>query len=99
MVDIARMGPQDPLTTPVRQMGVYDLKRHLSRVLDEVQRGGVIDITRHGRVIARLEPAEPQPPRDPRLVAAEMAEVFRDVRRRSRLGSGEWRDLLDEGRT
>lgn len=44
----------DPMT---RQMTATHLKAHLLRVLDEVSAGGEVDVTRHGRTIARLVPA------------------------------------------
>lgn len=38
-------------------IGVYDLKVHLSSVLEEVLAGRIVTITRHGHAIARLHPA------------------------------------------
>lgn len=38
-------------------MGAYEAKVHLPRLLDEVERGAVISITRDGREVARLVPA------------------------------------------
>ncbi|MHB8992285.1 MAG: type II toxin-antitoxin system Phd/YefM family antitoxin [Chloroflexota bacterium] len=41
----------------MRSVGVRELKEHASRILEEVrQRGEEVQITRHGRVIARLVP-------------------------------------------
>jgi prevent-host-death family protein len=40
----------------VREIQASDAKTHLSRLLDEVERGETIVITRHGRAIARMVP-------------------------------------------
>jgi prevent-host-death family protein len=41
---------------PTREIRASDAKTHLPRLLDEVERGETIVITRHGRAIARLVP-------------------------------------------
>ena len=40
----------------MRKIQASDAKAHLSRLLDEVERGATIVITRHGRSIARIIP-------------------------------------------
>lgn len=40
-----------------RQMTATDVKSKLLAILDEVEHGEEIEITRHGRTIARLSPA------------------------------------------
>ncbi|MFN8638028.1 MAG: type II toxin-antitoxin system prevent-host-death family antitoxin [Dehalococcoidia bacterium] len=42
----------------MRRVGAYEAKTHLSALLDAVERGETIEITRHGRPIARLTPSE-----------------------------------------
>jgi prevent-host-death family protein len=45
------------------QIGVRELQQHASKYLDLVENGQVIEVTRHGRRIARLEPfADPGDP-------------------------------------
>ena len=39
-------------------VGAYEAKTHLPRLLDEVERGESITITKHGRAIARLVPVK-----------------------------------------
>lgn len=41
----------------MKTVGAYEAKTHLPRLLDEVERGAEITITRHGRPVARLIPA------------------------------------------
>jgi prevent-host-death family protein len=40
-------------------IGAHDAKTHLSQLLDRVERGEEIVITRRGRAVARLSPAAP----------------------------------------
>ncbi|MFN7590934.1 MAG: type II toxin-antitoxin system Phd/YefM family antitoxin [Planctomycetota bacterium] len=40
----------------VREVGVFDAKTRLSYLLDQVERGDCIVITRHGRPVAQLVP-------------------------------------------
>ena len=40
----------------MREIQASDAKTHLPRLLDDVERGETIVITRHGRAIARLVP-------------------------------------------
>jgi prevent-host-death family protein len=40
----------------MRKIGAYELKSHLSEVLDAVEHGQTVVVTRHGRAIARISP-------------------------------------------
>jgi prevent-host-death family protein len=42
-------------------VSVYDAKTHLSRLLNQVQKGKHVVITRSGRPVARLVPISPEP--------------------------------------
>lgn len=44
------------------QVGVRELKTHLSRYLAEVKAGSAIVITEHGKPIGRIVPVAPAPP-------------------------------------
>ncbi len=39
-----------------KEVGAFDAKTHLSRLLDEVEQGASIVITRHGKRVAELVP-------------------------------------------
>ncbi len=57
-------------------VGAFEAKTHLSGLLDEVEQGRSITITRRGKPVARLVPiGEPQT-----FDAAEMIERFRRLR-------------------
>jgi prevent-host-death family protein len=49
-------------------VNVYAAKTHLSRLIDQVNAGEEIVITRHGRPVARLVPASEAQPRKPGLL-------------------------------
>ena len=38
----------------MKHVGIFDAKTHLSSLVDEVEKGGEIVITRHGKPVARL---------------------------------------------
>jgi prevent-host-death family protein len=42
----------------MKHVGIFEAKTHLSRLLEEVENGGEVVITRHGKPIARLVRAE-----------------------------------------
>lgn len=77
----------------MRQIGAYEAKTHLSRLLDEVATGETITITKHGRPVAILAPA-----RQPRAGAASAAAGLLEFRGTHRLRGLEIRALIDEGR-
>ena len=43
------------------EVGAYEARTHLSRLLDRVERGERITITRHGGPVADLVPVDPRP--------------------------------------
>ena len=82
-----------------RTVGAYEAKTHLAALLDQVERGERVTITRHGRPVAVLMP----PPGLPGRTAAEAVAALRELRRGRWLRTGEGdppslRDLIDEGR-
>src|ERR1039458_8587959 len=72
-------------------VGLRDLRHHTSEVLARVRRGETIDVTEHGRLIARIVPVgERQPP----PVLARLVEsrrwdrpALRDTRGAARRGT------------
>ncbi len=75
-------------------VGAFEAKTHLSSLLERVERGEEVLITRHGKAVARLVPA----------AAGERARVdeaiakLKSLRACSTLGGLSWRELRDEGR-
>ena len=77
----------------MRQIGAYEAKTHLPRLLDEVAAGETIAITKHGHPVALLVP--PHPARESATTAAESLRAFR---REHRLQGVRIRDLIEEAR-
>jgi len=75
------------------EIGAYDAKTHLSRLLDQVEDGESVTITRHGRSVARLVPAA-APVADPDDVISALRAARTGVRR----GRTSVRSMIDEGR-
>jgi prevent-host-death family protein len=76
-----------------KTVGTYEARTKLSELLDLVERGRTITITRHDRSIAKLVPAgEPQ-------VDRTVFAKIRAMRERLSLGKGESaKELIDAGR-
>jgi prevent-host-death family protein len=78
------------MTTTV---GAYEAKTHLSRLLEEVEAGGEVIVTKHGRPIARIVPID-EPKRSRKEVLADLDAFSRG----KTLGDISIRELIDEGR-
>ena len=82
-----------------RTVGAYEAKTHLAALLDQVERGERITITRHGRPVAVLMPPSGLSGR----TAEEAVAGLMELRRGRRLREGEAerptvRELIDDGR-
>jgi prevent-host-death family protein len=80
----------------MRQFGTFDAKNRLSELLDLVEAGEEVLITRHGKPVARLVAPEPEDAALERRLAA--AERIRELRKGITLGDITIRELIDEGR-
>jgi prevent-host-death family protein len=78
----------------VKTIGAYEAKTHLPRLLDEVQRGERITITKHGRPVAVLVPPDAAPILDVDAVMEQM----RGFRKGNRLDGITIRELIEDGR-
>lgn len=75
-------------------VGAYEAKTNLSRLLDEVEQGKTITITRHGVPVALLVPA----PGVRQRSVEETIEAIKEFRRDKTLGPLSIRELIEEGR-
>jgi prevent-host-death family protein len=73
-------------------IGAYDAKTHLPRLLDQVERGESVTITKHGREVARLVPIGSRS--NPESVIA----ALRSARVGVRLDGESVREMVEEGR-
>ena len=77
----------------MKQVGVYDAKTRLAGLLDEVEAGETIEITRHGKPVARLTPIG-----TPKPGIEETIARLRELRKGVRLDGLSIKDLINEGR-
>jgi prevent-host-death family protein len=79
-------------------VGLRDLRHHTSDVLARVRRGETVDVTEHGKLIARIVPAgEREPvPALTRLVESGRATLAQRPGYRPRMRPGDGTDRLSE---
>jgi len=73
-------------------IGAYDAKTHLPRLLDQVERGESVTITKHGREVARLVPV------GSRSAPESVIAALRAARVGVRLDGESVREMVEEGR-
>ena len=76
------------------EVGAFEAKTHLSHLLDQVERGETVVITRHGKPVARLVPMTGSSTDDRRRAIAQLKEL----RKGQTLGGLSVRELIDHGR-
>ena len=79
----------------MREVGAFEAKNKLSALLDDVERGEEVVITRHGKPVARLVAPTKA---DDRAMAQEAADRIVARSRGRTLGGIAIKDLIDEGR-
>lgn len=79
----------------MKQIGAFEAKNRLGQLLDLVEQGEEVIITRHGKQVARLVPPKTG---FSRTQAREAAERIREMSRGVRLEGLPLKDLIDEGR-
>jgi len=86
------------VATNAHAVGLRDLRHHTSEVLARVRHGETIDVTEHGRLIARIVPVGGRQPTPilARLVAAGRATLARRPGYRPRMRPGDGADGLSE---
>lgn len=88
-------------------VGVRELRQNLSRYLERVKDGTSLEVTEHGRVVARLSPAGERVPRAYSALAADYGATLPSAnltaliasRPRRQTPAGTTDALLAEGRT
>lgn len=81
--------------TEDREVGVYEAKTHLPKLLDAVEHGETVTITRHGKPVAKLVPIA-----DEKTRAERRAAILRLIEfgKKNTLGGLKIKDLINEGR-
>jgi prevent-host-death family protein len=82
----------------MREVGAFEAKNKLGQLLDLVEQGEEVIITRHGKEVARLVPVRPIHSREQARAAIRR---IRERAEQSKLGAfdwSEWKSYRDEGR-
>ena len=79
----------------MHEIGAFEAKNKLGTLLDWVEQGEEVLITRRGKAVARLVPAEPG---FDRAKARRAADGILEARRGITLGGIKIKDLINEGR-
>lgn len=77
----------------MKTVGAYEAKTHLPSLLEQVENGESITITKHGREVARLVPV-----RRTSCAPNEIVAALRVARKGVRRGNDSVRDMIDDGR-
>jgi prevent-host-death family protein len=78
----------------VRKVGMFEAKTHFSALVEEVRKGGEIEITKRGETVAKIVPSQK---RDPQKVKEAVEGLLRLSETQS-LGGLKIKDLIEEGR-
>ena len=80
----------------MRTSGIFEAKQHFSALIDAVEAGEEVRITRHGKEVVRMLPIKRKPVISDEQVARELAAI---AALHARIQPGpNWRSLRDEGR-
>jgi prevent-host-death family protein len=79
----------------MREVGAYEAKTHLPRLLEQVEKGERFVITRHGRAVAELVPVTRQDQAAVRRAVQDLEALRSDLARRG----VRMQDLLAEGQS
>lgn len=78
----------------MKTVGAYEAKTHLSRLLEEVEKGETIVITKHGSPVAMLTPA----PNVKQIDVAAVIGDLRSLRQEVSRDRASVREMIEEGR-
>ncbi len=76
-------------------IGAFAAKTHFSALIEQVERGEQVVITKHGRPVAKLVPATEIKSHERAKLAVER---IREFSKNLTLGGIDWKTLRDEGR-
>ena len=80
------------------EVGAFEAKNKLGSLLDRVESGEEVVITRHGKAIARLVPNKPGIDSDKARAAARRIRARAVALKAGQFKWWEWKSLRDEGR-
>ena len=82
----------------MREVGAFEAKNKLGQLLDLVEQGEEVLITRHGKEVARLVPVRPSHSREQARAAIRRISERAEQRKLGPFDWSEWKSYRDEGR-
>jgi len=82
----------------MHEVGTFEAKNKLSALLDRVEQGEEVVITRKGRPVAKLVPIRPVPGSEEARLAAERIRARAKEMNLGAFDWEEWKKYRDEGR-
>lgn len=82
----------------MKEFGAFEAKNKLGQLLDIVEQGEEVMITRHGKEIARMVPAQQHTDREASRAAIERIRERAEQLKLGRFNWAEWKADRDEGR-
>ncbi len=82
----------------MREVGAFEAKNKLGQLLDAVEHGEEIVITRRGKEVARLVPARPTHSRAEARAAVARIRARAEAQKLGHFDWAEWKAYRDEGR-
>jgi prevent-host-death family protein len=82
----------------MREVNAFEAKNKFGQLLDWVEDGEEVMITRHGKEVARLVPARPTVSREQARAALARIRARAERSQLGRFDGPEWKALRDEGR-
>jgi len=83
------------MATGSKTVGAYEAKTHLSELLEKVEAGDEITITKHGAPVAKLVPVKKETSPEERAAAIKRIQTLANG---LSLGGLKIKDLISEGR-
>jgi prevent-host-death family protein len=83
----------------LREVGAFEAKNKLGQLLDLVEQGEEIMITRHGKEVARLVPVRSIRSREEARAALRRIRERAEQRKLGRFDWAEWKSYRDDGRS
>jgi prevent-host-death family protein len=82
----------------MKEIGAFEAKNKLGQLLDRVERGEEVTITRHGKAVARLVPPRQSHDRAAARAAVQRIRARAEQRKLGQFDWAEWKSYRDEGR-
>jgi prevent-host-death family protein len=82
----------------MREVGAFEAKNKLGQLLDLIERGEEVVITRHGKAVARLVPLQRAFNREQARAAVRRIRERAEQLKLGHFAWAEWKSYRDEGR-